>query len=159
MKESYEEDEAGVLQALAELGSVSASILVYLELSREVVSQAFHVLRDERAAQTNLADILGATRYRVYHRKKLYHTKCPKRHCYSRDSFLHMLECYHLIDRVRRGAEAVPFLVTMARLTQRRRGQIVFPYIEALTAVTRAQDSALRGATMAPSEESDHAPD
>ena len=61
----FERDEHEVLQALAELGSISASILVYLDLSREVVGAAFRRLREERAAQTNLAGILGATRFQT----------------------------------------------------------------------------------------------
>ena len=44
LRQQFEVDEKNVLQALAELGSVSASILVYLDLSRGVVAEAFRRL-------------------------------------------------------------------------------------------------------------------
>ena len=137
LRQRFEADEQGVLQALAELGSISASILVYLNLSKGVVAEAFRRLREERAAQTNLAEILGATRYRVCLGGKLHHTVCPKRYCYQKDSFLHMLDCYHLTEQVQRGPDAVPFLLRLAKSTTKRRGHVTIPYTEAFTAQTR----------------------
>ena len=46
----YESDEIRDLQALAELGSVSASILAYLVLSRDLVAFALKRLHEDRAA-------------------------------------------------------------------------------------------------------------
>ena len=131
-----------MIQALAELGSVSASIILFLGLTREIVALAIQRLHADRAAQTTLTEILSATRYRVYHTGKLYHTKCPKRYCYQRDTFLHMLDCYHLTDRVKRGPEALPFLLHMAHAAKRQPGQIPFPYLAPLSTQTRLQDSA-----------------
>ena len=127
LRTQYEADERGILQALAELGSVSSSILVYLDLTRGVVAEAFRRLREDSYAQTNLADILGATRYRVCLGGKLHHTVCPRRYCYQRDSFLHMLDCYHLVDQVQRGPNAAPFLLRLAKNTIRRRGHVTIP--------------------------------
>ena len=138
----YESDERRVLLALAELGSVSASILVYLDLTRDMVAFALKRLHEDRAAQTNLTEILGATRYRILAAGKLYRTMCPKRYCYQRDSFLHMLDCFHLTDSVKRGSEALPFLLHMARSTKRKEGHPPYPYLEPLTALTRLQDAA-----------------
>ena len=76
LKSCYGDDESRVLRAPAELGSMSAITLVYLDLSCAALAQAFRILHDERAAQTNLAEILGATRYRVYGLEKLYCAKC-----------------------------------------------------------------------------------
>ena len=73
---------------------------------------------------------------------KLYHTKCPKGYCYNRDSFLHMINCYHLAESVKRGAEALPLLLQMARSTKRKPGHPPFPYLEPLSSATRRQDAA-----------------
>ena len=47
-----EYDEYEVLQALAELGSVSASILVFLDLTREIVALAFERLHEDPQRNT-----------------------------------------------------------------------------------------------------------
>ena len=63
-------------------------------------------------------------------------------YCYTRDSFLHMLDCYHLTESVQRGPEVIPFLLRMARTTKRKPGHPPFPYLEPLSALTRQQDAA-----------------
>ena len=45
------------------------------------------------------------------------------------DSFEHMLICYRLTDKERRGAQAAPFLVEMARVTQLADGAKPIPYM------------------------------
>ena len=123
------------------LVSASATILVYLDLTSEIVALAVERLREDRAAQTTLTEILSATRYRTYCAGKLYRTKCPKRYCYSRDSFLYMIDCYHLAKCVKRGAEALPFLFHMARATKRKPGRPPFPHLEPRSSATRQQDA------------------
>ena len=142
IEDQYEDDEHDVLRALAELGSASASILVYLDLTREIVALALKRLREDRAAQTTLTEILSALRDRAYCAGKLYHTRCPKRYCYSRDSILHMIDCCHLAKSVKRGAEALPFLLHMARATKSIPGHPPRPYLEPLSSATRHQDAA-----------------
>ena len=61
--EAWEDDGRRAMKQPSGLGSVSASILTYLELTRSIVAEAFPALRDEREAQTNLVEILGATRF------------------------------------------------------------------------------------------------
>ena len=140
--DAWEADERRALRQLSELGSVSASVLTYLELTRAVVAEAYEVLRDEREAQTNLVEILSATRYKTYRGSRVYHTKCARLYCYSVDSFPHMLDCYSLLDSVDKGPTSVPFLVQMARRTCRPRGSVPIPYLEQVTDHTRGQAAA-----------------
>ena len=46
-----------------------------------------------------------------------------------RDSFQHMLQCYQLEEEVTRGAEVVPFLVKMAKVTNIPEGTKRIPYM------------------------------
>ena len=87
------------------------------------------MLRGQRRVQVSLARILGAARYKVLTQNKVYHVKCPKTYCFERDSFQHMLQCYGLNDMVATGAEAVPFLVKMARVTAVPKGTKLIPYM------------------------------
>ena len=135
--ETWEGDERRAMKQLSELGSVSASILTYLELTRTIVAEAYSALRDEREAQTNLVEILGATRFKTYRGRRVYHTKCARPLCFAVDSFAHMLECYSLHDGVRRGPEAVPFLVRIARVTCRKPGAQPIPLSEIVTERSR----------------------
>ena len=73
---------------------------------------------------------------------KLYHTKCPKEYCYNRDSFLQTINCYHLAESVKRGAEALPFLLQIARSTKRKPGHPPFPYLGPLSRAYRSDSSA-----------------
>ena len=122
-------DERAALGELARKGSTSAEIIEYLALTREVVWEAFAVLRGERQLQVGLARILGAARYKVLVNNRVYHVKCPKTYCYEKDSFKHMLQCYGLTEMVATGAEAAPFLVKMARVTAVPKGTKLIPYM------------------------------
>ena len=44
---------------------MSASILTYLELTRSLVSEAYEAFRSEQDAQTNLVEILSASRFKT----------------------------------------------------------------------------------------------
>ena len=79
--------------------------------------------------QVRLAQILGATRFKVLTEGKVYHVKCPTTYCFERDSFSHMLQCYKLTETVTTGAEAAPFLVKMARITAIPKGTVRIPYM------------------------------
>ena len=140
--EAWEDDERRAMRQLSELGSVSASILTHLELTRSVVAEAYSALRDEREAQTNLVEILSATRFKTYRGSRVYHTKCARRLCFSMDSFAHMLECYSLLASVRKGAEAVPFLIRLARRTCREAGTMPIPFAEIVSDHSREQAAA-----------------
>ena len=47
------------LKTIAQLGSMSGSILIYLELTREIIAETIAQSNAGRTAQTNLADIRG----------------------------------------------------------------------------------------------------
>ena len=126
--ERHREDELKALQYLADSGSEAADIITQLDLTRELVQEAMDELRDERTAQVNLASILTATRFKTLTKSGVVPTKCPKKLCFSRDSFWHMLECYQLGPSLRRGVEAVPFLVLVERTTLLRERVNPIPY-------------------------------
>ena len=129
VREQHERDEKTVLRRLAGIGSASAEILMgQLDVSRGALKEALGVLRDERKAQANLLEILSATRYRVITGRGLYCTKCPKKECFARDSYRHMIECYGLGSQEERGVDVVPFLVRMARATLPVGHRVVIPY-------------------------------
>ena len=133
---------------------MSSSLITYLELTRDVVAEAYEALRVEQDAQSNRAEILGATRFKTYQRARVYHTKRPHLYCYSTDSFLHMLECYALLDSVLKGAHSVAFLVNMARISRRKKGSVPIPYLEEVTDASRGRVAAqLRGVTAVAAEE------
>ena len=129
LKTQEDSDERVALAELAQKGSTSAVITNYLDLTREIVREAFTVLRGERHLQVGLAQILGATRYKVLTEGKVYHVKCPKTYCFERDSFSHMLQRYDLTKEVETGAESVPFLVKMARRAAIPKGAMRIPYM------------------------------
>ena len=118
IEEGYRKDEQQVLTQLMALGSQSAAIICKLQLTREVVAEAIQALRDERRAQSNLLDILSAGRYKTLTKQGLMDTHCPLQACQQRDSFEHMIRCYDLEKGRKQGAEAVGFLIKMARKTQ-----------------------------------------
>ena len=80
-------DELGALRQLLELGSGSANVTTYLELTQAIVAEAYEALRDEQDAQRNPVEIPGATRYKTYQGVRVYRTKCPRLYGYSADSF------------------------------------------------------------------------
>ena len=137
----YEKDEMDVMRQLSETGSVSASIVVFLELTRTIVQEAYQELRDTPEMQQNLTEILSATRYKLYSKGKMHHIKCPKKTCYKKDSFSHMLDCYNLRKDLKKGPEATQFLVKMARETYRGKECKYIPMPEKVTKDTREKDA------------------
>ena len=112
---------------------------MYLELTRAVVLEAFKQLRGQRRIQTNLAEILGATRNKMLTNGRVYPVKCPRTYCYARDTFHHKLERYSLTEHVERGPDATPFLVRMAKITLLpHRGRRISIFTEATTQLTKA---------------------
>ena len=114
----FQKDEREVLQQLAKIGSLSAAIIIKMQLTRAIVAEAIHNLRDERRVQSNLLEILSAGRFKVPTKQGLMSTHCPLKACRQQDSFDHMLKCYDLEDGLRSGPAATDFLVKMARKTQ-----------------------------------------
>ena len=137
LREQHERDELQALKFLAELGSASASIITYLDITRATIKEAFSVLQDERESQTNLASVLGATRFQTLRQGKLYPTTCPQPRCYKQDTFLHMLECFKLTETLQNKQDRVSILLCIARRTRRPKGKRIIPYIEPLTADTK----------------------
>ena len=123
------QDEQEALGRLAEKGSTSAQIIRDLRLTRELIREALAVLRGKRRQQVKLARILGAARFKVLTQGRVYHVKCPRTYCFERDSFQHMVQCYGLQEDVVSGADAVPFLVKMARVTLPAEGVKPIPYM------------------------------
>ena len=142
LREGQERTEFQVLSRLAALGSASADIIVHrLQLTREALREAMHLLSDNRAAQVNLAEIISAVRFKVLTGRGVFRTKCPHQLCFHRDSFQHMVECYGLTPWVAQGARVVPFLVRMAKTTLLARGHKTIPYPEEATAESWARDN------------------
>ena len=110
-------DERKIIDRLGNMDSESASIISYLDLTREVVREALEQLRGDRSHQVNLMAILSGTRFRMITKGGLLPTICPREGCQCRDSFWRLLTCYSLMDSVECGAFAVPFLVYIARKT------------------------------------------
>ena len=104
-------DERAVTDRLAQ-----AEIITYLGVTRAAIKEAPQQLRHERQQQTNLAGILGATRFKIRVNGRAYRAKCPKAQCYAKDSFGRMLDCYSLQQEVLYGSKVVPFLVKMAKV-------------------------------------------
>ena len=103
---------------LSELGSASASVTTYLELTRPIVAEAYGAPRDEQDAERILVEALSATRNKTYQGIRVYHTESPRLYCCSKDPFLQKLHRCSLLDSVHRGADPVPFPVRMARATR-----------------------------------------
>ena len=139
----YEKDELAVMKQLSEIGSVSASIVLLLQLARAAIKEAYQALRDSPEEQQNLTEILSATRFKTYHKGRVYHIKCPKKTCFIRDSFDHMLDCYSLREELKKGPEAPSFLTKMAKVTCRPKGSAHIPMPETVTADSRREDAAL----------------
>ena len=135
-------DELGALRQLLELGSGSANVTTYLELTQAIVAEAYEALRDEQDAQRNLVEILSGTRYETYQVIRVYHTRCPRVYCYSTYSFLNMLDCYSLRDSVHWGPDSTPFPVRMARTTRPRRGSAPPLYLKVVPDAFREQAAA-----------------
>ena len=122
-------DERAALTVLANRGSTSAQKIHFLELTGELIREAFRVLRGNSRVQVSLARILGAARFKVLTQNKVFHVKCPKTYCFEKDSVQNMIQCYGLQEFVATGAEAVPFLVKMARVAMVPEGTKLIPYM------------------------------
>lgn len=119
VRQQYEADELLVLRELAVLGSESARIITSLELTREIVQVTMTLLRHRRDAQVTLASVLGGTRFKHAIHGVLVPTRCPHSRygavCGREDSFEHLLDCYNLRSQLRKGVEAIDFLVKLAK--------------------------------------------
>ena len=117
------QDEVTVLRQLTELESVSAGIISRLELTRDIVKEAFAQVKREHAAQINLTSILCGTRYKYRYQGLLVPTQRRNGFWgswYGRlDAFNHTLSCYALKRYEATGLDAIEFLVRMARKTLR----------------------------------------
>ena len=80
---------------------------------------AMSALRGERAAQVTLMSILGGTRFKAYFHGVLVPTRCPRMKrrgvCGEEDTYEHLIWCYWLTDRERKGPDSLDFLLAMAR--------------------------------------------
>ena len=119
LREQLERDEILVLRQLAPLDSVSANIIIRLELTRELVRAALTMLQEERPAQVTLTKILSGARFKYLLDGVLVPTRCPNKYrgtdCGLEDSFDHLLSCYKLRSRIKKGAQVIGFLLLMAR--------------------------------------------
>ena len=89
--------EFDVLRRLAALGSASADIVAsQMRPAREALREVMYLLGDSRAEQVNLAAHISATRCKVFTGQGVYRAKCPKKLCFEKDFFLHMVRYYGL---------------------------------------------------------------
>ena len=121
VKQRYEADELLILRELAALGSHLAKIKIELRLTREIVAAAMAILRYNGKAWATLASILGETRFKRALHGKLLATRCPHfrngKFRGGEDSFAHLVGCYNLRGKLRRGMGAIDFPIEMARKT------------------------------------------
>ena len=115
IRSHFQQDERRALDLLGDLDSESASIIAFLDLSREAISEAMDRLKDQRNQQVTLLTILSATRFRILTKEGLVPTQCPRSGCGKKDSFWHLLECYGLQTSVENGPHVVPFLLYLAQ--------------------------------------------
>ena len=129
---------------LAGSGSASAILIIYLEVTRTIVSEAMYALSDDREDQQNLLDIIGASRYKTAREGRVSPTRRPKMYCNERSTFDHMLDCYKPRKEVQRGPEAVSFTVEMAKVARRPKGKAPLPFLGIVAPETRKRDAASR---------------
>ena len=115
LKSCFRRDERRVLDLLGDLDSESASIIAFLDLTREAIGEAMDRLKTQRMQQVTLLTILAATRFRTLTKEGLVPTQCPRPGCGKKDSFWHLLECYGLQTSVENGPHVVPFLLYLAQ--------------------------------------------
>ena len=112
-------DEMRVLRRLSTMESVSAEIIVRLELARELERAALTILQGERRAQVTLGEILSGARFKYYLNGILVSVQCPNQHrgttCGAPDSFDHLLRCYRQQNKLQKGLKSINFLLLMAR--------------------------------------------
>ena len=127
LKERQQQDEHMALRHLGELESVSAAIILKLELTREIINEALSKLPRKHKEQINLLGILCGTRYKYYYKGTLLPTWCPNKHqqqtCGQTDTFEHMVVCYGLRQYMAKGPGAIDFLVKMAKRTLPKGGE------------------------------------
>ena len=99
----------------------SAGIIPRLELTREIINEAWSKPRLKHQMQVNLLCILCGTRFQFYYKGTLLPTWCPNKHheqvCGQTGTFEHMLQCYNQRQHVRTGPAAIDVLVLMAKRT------------------------------------------
>ena len=121
LKQQQQQDEHTAIRHLGELDSVSASVILQLHLTREIINEALSKLRLQHRAQMNLLSILCGTRFKYYYKGILLPTWCPNRHqrqiCGSTDTFNHLLVCYDLRRNLEAERGTSAFLVRMAKRT------------------------------------------
>ena len=91
INQKFRQDERKVIDLLGELDSESASILSYLDLTREALSETMARLKDNRLQQVTLLSVLAATRFRIITKGGLVPTVCPRPGCGAKDSFWHLI--------------------------------------------------------------------
>ena len=99
LKEANEVDEQPVVQHLAnrkgQMESKSCTMCRNWDLDRNRVKKIMAHLAEDRALQTNFANLVGATRFKAGAKGKIWHTICPK--CKDNiDSWEHCAKCYRL---------------------------------------------------------------
>ena len=116
------EDELLAIRQLGELDSVSAAVILKLNLTREIIASALSRLRMRHEEQVNLLSILCGTRFKYYFQGMLVPTWCPNTFrgevCAKNDSFNHLVHCYGLRKHLKTGPDAIDFLVMMAKRTK-----------------------------------------
>ena len=131
LKVQQETDELTVLRLLETLDSESATVLLRLDLTRDIIAAALAQLQHDHPAQVNLLSILGGSRFKYAIHGVLVPTRCPNilfgRPCNKEDSYLHLLECYSLQTEERPGVAAIKFPGLMARRTVTNRPGVPTP--------------------------------
>ena len=126
-----ERDEITVLYQLRQLGSVAASIIIGLQLTREVLQEAFNGLQRDRPAQITLASIVSGARFRLFYQGRTISTVCGN--CkVEPDSWEHLILCYGLADEIQVGLEATRFLVTLGRRAKLNPPGVSLPFVSDL---------------------------
>ena len=110
------------MRQLGELDSVSAAVILKLNLTREIIASALPRLRMGHEEQVNLISILCGTRFKYYSQGMLVLTWCPNTFrgevCARNDSFNHLVNCYGLKQHLKTGPDAAGFLALMAKRTK-----------------------------------------
>ena len=113
-KTRYKADEARVLRALEQVGSISSSIFRCLGLSRDIIRRTIKRFRGRRRPQVVLATIICATRFKtIAPDGGLLEVRCLK--CGGTDSFEHLLECMSVgpLPNLTKEEDVVDFLVRL----------------------------------------------
>ena len=118
-----------MFQHLMSADSASAELIVRLQLTRQIVKEAYLKLQNDRDAQLTLARVIGATRFKYAHGGHLLSVICPN--CQREtDSYTHMLQCFFIQDEGAPGIGAIDFLVGLVTKVKTSPPHLVFPIIE-----------------------------